>query len=224
MPSLTPNAPESGQETEAAFARGLRLHQSGDLEAAATVYNTILARDPQHADSLHLLGAALAQTGELTQGIEALQAALEISPNEPTFRLNYAETRPLHIRQFLQLEVHSSLQLQTLHLLERGRLKVWHGLLERLEKPPALHRRVRPRHVAQDREEPGLERPRGVEVVEHLHRPAKRLLHDVLRVFQRLCELPGHGQDRPHVAFDQMPKRALISCSSPPDQVLIREF
>ena len=93
MPSLTPNAPESGQESEAAFARGLRLHQSGDLEAATTVYNTILARDPQHADSLHLLGTALAQTGELTQGIEALRAALEISPNEPTFRLNYAEAQ-----------------------------------------------------------------------------------------------------------------------------------
>jgi tetratricopeptide (TPR) repeat protein len=93
MPSLTPIDPESRQETEAAFARGLRLHQSGDLEAATTVYNTILASDPQHADSLHLLGTALAQSGELTQGIEALQAALEISPNEPTFRLNYAEAQ-----------------------------------------------------------------------------------------------------------------------------------
>ena len=93
MPSLTPNAPDSGQETEAAFARGLRLHQSGDLEAATSVYNTILASDPRHADSLHLLGTALAQTRELAEGIEALQAALEIAPDEPTFRLNYAEAQ-----------------------------------------------------------------------------------------------------------------------------------
>jgi Flp pilus assembly protein TadD len=49
--------------------------------------------NPAHADSLHLLSTALAQTGELEEGIKALQATLEISPNEPTFRLNYAEAQ-----------------------------------------------------------------------------------------------------------------------------------
>jgi len=93
MPSSTPNAPQSGQEIDVAFAQGLRLHQSGDLAAATSVYHTILANDPKHADSLHLLGTALAQTRELKDGIEALQAALEINPNESTFRSNYAEAQ-----------------------------------------------------------------------------------------------------------------------------------
>ena len=47
MPSPTANAPESSQETDAAFARGLRLHQSGDLEAATSFYNTSLASEPR---------------------------------------------------------------------------------------------------------------------------------------------------------------------------------
>lgn len=91
MPSVVPDDALSGHETDLAFAKGLRLHQSGDLDAARSVYNTILASDPKHADALHLLGTALAQTGAFEEAIEALQAALDIDPDEPTFLLNYAE-------------------------------------------------------------------------------------------------------------------------------------
>ena len=93
MPSHTLDADLSGHETDLAFAQGLRLHQSGDLDAARSVYNTNLASDPEHADALHLLGTALAQTRAFEEGIEALKAALEIDPDEPTFLLNYAEAQ-----------------------------------------------------------------------------------------------------------------------------------
>jgi tetratricopeptide (TPR) repeat protein/SAM-dependent methyltransferase len=93
MPSVVPEDALSDHETDLAFAKGLRLHESGDLNAARSVYNTIPASDPEHADALHLLGTALAQTGAFEEGIEALQAALDIDPDEPTFLLNYAEAQ-----------------------------------------------------------------------------------------------------------------------------------
>jgi thioredoxin-like negative regulator of GroEL len=38
------------------FANAMTLHQEGRTGEAAALYRTILNRDPDHADSLHLLG------------------------------------------------------------------------------------------------------------------------------------------------------------------------
>jgi SAM-dependent methyltransferase/tetratricopeptide (TPR) repeat protein len=76
-----------------ALARGMQLQQAGDLDGARSVYNSILSSEPEHAEALHLLGTAFAQSGALEDGIDALHAALEICPDEPTLRRNYAEAQ-----------------------------------------------------------------------------------------------------------------------------------
>ena len=50
-----------------AMARdGLQFHQRGQLAEAEQIYRKILAIDPRHADSLHLLGALAHQVSATT--------------------------------------------------------------------------------------------------------------------------------------------------------------
>jgi Flp pilus assembly protein TadD len=45
--------------------RGLALHRSGDLPGAAREYEALLAREPDRADALHLLGLVVYRAGRL---------------------------------------------------------------------------------------------------------------------------------------------------------------
>ena len=46
------------------FTRAVRLHQAGDLDAAARLYEWVLDDDRSHADALHLLGMLRHQQGQ----------------------------------------------------------------------------------------------------------------------------------------------------------------
>ena len=50
------------------FARAVRLHQAGDLDAAARLYEWVLDDDRSHADALHLLGMLRHQQGQTSSG------------------------------------------------------------------------------------------------------------------------------------------------------------
>ena len=41
----------------------LRLHESGQLQKAETIYRNILETHPDHADALHFLGVVFHQSG-----------------------------------------------------------------------------------------------------------------------------------------------------------------
>ena len=57
------------------------LHQAGRLAEAEQTYNRILATQPDHFDSLHLLGIVFHQRGEHAQALRHIDLALEINPN-----------------------------------------------------------------------------------------------------------------------------------------------
>jgi len=58
------------------FEQALALHRSGDLAGAEALYRAILARDPAHADALHLLGVALHQQGRNQEALGLIDQAL----------------------------------------------------------------------------------------------------------------------------------------------------
>lgn len=76
----------------AALKAGVRLHHAGDLRGAIEVYRAILDKSPRNGDALNLLGTALAQQGQPSEGLEWIEAALAIHPTEPTYLANYAES------------------------------------------------------------------------------------------------------------------------------------
>jgi protein O-GlcNAc transferase len=63
-----------------AFQLALRHHQQGRLSEAESIYRAILEVDPEHADSLHLLGVLAMQAGEFTVALDRIQHAIRLRP------------------------------------------------------------------------------------------------------------------------------------------------
>ena len=54
--------------SDAVYAEALRYHEAGLLGEARALYRDILAADPEHPDSLHLLGLITAEQGDPAAG------------------------------------------------------------------------------------------------------------------------------------------------------------
>jgi tetratricopeptide (TPR) repeat protein len=71
----------------------LAHHQAGRLDEAVRVYQALLARDPDHADALHLLGVAAHQQGDPARAAELIGRAVALRPDVAAFHCNLAEAR-----------------------------------------------------------------------------------------------------------------------------------
>jgi protein O-GlcNAc transferase len=67
---------------------GIAHHQAGRLGEAEAVYRQILAVQPTHPDSLHLLGTIAGQVGRFDLGAELIRRAIAASPTTPEFHCN----------------------------------------------------------------------------------------------------------------------------------------
>jgi protein O-GlcNAc transferase len=63
-----------------AFAEAMALHRAGRLAEAQEIYVRILATQPNHFDSLHLLGVVHSQRGNYAEAVRQIDAALTINP------------------------------------------------------------------------------------------------------------------------------------------------
>jgi Flp pilus assembly protein TadD len=63
------------------FDEGFALHQAGRLADAEKIYYQVLEMQPDHFDSLHLLGVILHQRGNPTQAVRQIDVALKKRPN-----------------------------------------------------------------------------------------------------------------------------------------------
>lgn len=65
------------------FARALEKHQAGDFQAAALEYRKILARQKNHADSLHHLGIVHLQLGQIEKAVRFIELSIKVNPLQP---------------------------------------------------------------------------------------------------------------------------------------------
>lgn len=70
----------------------MRLHQAGDIQAAAALYRALLAAWPEHADALHLLGVTERQQGRYGEAIRLIRRAIAAQPGTAIFHSNLSET------------------------------------------------------------------------------------------------------------------------------------
>ena len=75
----------SGQALLETFQRAFRHHQAGQLQQAEALYRQVLATNPRHADSLHLLGVIARQLGRPALAIEYIDKAIEIEPRAAAY-------------------------------------------------------------------------------------------------------------------------------------------
>jgi len=69
----------------------LELHQSGQLEPAAQLYQKVLFQERDNASALHLLGVLHDQQGQHSRAVEEIGRAVALQPNVPAFHANLAE-------------------------------------------------------------------------------------------------------------------------------------
>ena len=67
------------------FAEALALQEAGQFAEAASLYRAILDRDPNHADSLHLLGLITAEQSDPEAGIVMIRRAMAIQPGRAVY-------------------------------------------------------------------------------------------------------------------------------------------
>jgi tetratricopeptide (TPR) repeat protein len=88
-----PPAGDSGARRAAGVARTVRAgfahHQAGRLARAEALYRKALAKDPDHADAVHLLGVIAYQSGRIGPALELIERALPGLPELPDAHLNY---------------------------------------------------------------------------------------------------------------------------------------
>jgi tetratricopeptide (TPR) repeat protein len=73
------------------MANAFRLHRAGELTLAASLYQTILSRDPEQADALQWLGALRQQQGQFAEAVELCRKAVALRPGAAANHLNLAE-------------------------------------------------------------------------------------------------------------------------------------
>ena len=75
--SPNPASPQTDLE------RALAAHQTGQWHRAETLYRKVLARSPDSADALHLLGTLLLEQGQIPRAIALIRKAILILPDFP---------------------------------------------------------------------------------------------------------------------------------------------
>jgi len=81
-----PTAEPSGLQP--ILLEAFRHHQEGRLGEAERLYRRILALDPRHADSLHLLGMVAFQSGQPEAAAELIAQAVAVNPNNAMYCSN----------------------------------------------------------------------------------------------------------------------------------------
>lgn len=71
-----------------AFQTGLRHHQSGDYVKAAQYYRDALLAEPNHPDSLHLLGVIARQTGRPELAVRLIRQAIQTNREIAVYHYN----------------------------------------------------------------------------------------------------------------------------------------
>jgi tetratricopeptide (TPR) repeat protein len=84
-------------QVAATFQRAIAFHQKGELARARAAYEEILKVDPQHFDSLHLLGVIAAQTDNPSKAIELIGKAVAVAANNPAAYAAYGNLGSAHV-------------------------------------------------------------------------------------------------------------------------------
>src|SRR5580693_6243231 len=71
-------------------AAGVGYHRAGHREEAERLYRENLGIDPEHADSLHLLGVLSTEVGRYEEAVALIRRALQSNPDYPAAYHNLA--------------------------------------------------------------------------------------------------------------------------------------
>ncbi len=68
--------------------QAVTFQQAGRLDEAEAIYRQVLSAQPNHADTLHLLGVLASQSGRYEEACELMTRAIALSPGNATYHRN----------------------------------------------------------------------------------------------------------------------------------------
>jgi tetratricopeptide (TPR) repeat protein/SAM-dependent methyltransferase len=77
-------------DTRTLLAEAVRLHQAGRFDQAAPLYQQVLAREPQNADALNLLGMVALEAGQAEVSAELIRKAIAVNARWAPYHFNLA--------------------------------------------------------------------------------------------------------------------------------------
>jgi tetratricopeptide (TPR) repeat protein len=80
------------REISEAFAAAVKYHQAGQLDDAQKAYQRILAINPDHHETLHLLGTIFHQTGDNHTATNLISAAIRHNPQNASYYISLGDT------------------------------------------------------------------------------------------------------------------------------------
>jgi tetratricopeptide (TPR) repeat protein len=90
VPAAAAAPPSGPPAAEELFAKGVQLHQAGDILGAIEAYTLALEREPRRVDARSNLGAAYMRLGRYEDAVREYRRALEADPAQAPVRLNLA--------------------------------------------------------------------------------------------------------------------------------------
>lgn len=76
------------KDINSSFRQALKFQRNGQIIKAQKIYRDIIAADPGHFDSHHLLGTTLMQGGHIQQGVDQIARAIKIKSSMPEAHYN----------------------------------------------------------------------------------------------------------------------------------------
>ncbi len=73
----------SASKIQETFDLARSRHQAGQLSEAEALYRQVLAREPNHAPTFHMLGMLAVQVGRADMAIGLFRTAIARTPNPP---------------------------------------------------------------------------------------------------------------------------------------------
>jgi tetratricopeptide (TPR) repeat protein len=78
------------KQLDAAFQQGERLHAAGRLNEAEQIYREILAAEPRHADTNHMLGVLVLQSAHPAAALDLFDGAIALKPLVSSYHVHRA--------------------------------------------------------------------------------------------------------------------------------------
>ena len=82
-------------DTNSLLDAAVSKHEAGQLAEAQAICAEILKQDARHPDALNLMGVLAAQSGQMTEALELIRAAIVEQPENHHFRFNHAHVLEL---------------------------------------------------------------------------------------------------------------------------------
>jgi len=131
------------QSVDEAFALAIEQHRAGRLAEAAQGYRAILARAPQHADSLNLLGVIALQSGDLPAALALVQSAVALRPDAAVCRNNLGQVLERHGRDDEAARCYeAAIALDPAYAEPHNNLGLLRARRDRLAEADALYRKA----------------------------------------------------------------------------------